>query len=169
MKEFVFVSEHLSATCRLGTALGKLAAPGLVVGLRGPLGAGKTTFVRAVAQGMQVPDVRIVTSPTFVLIQEYRARLPIYHFDTYRLRSADEFAELGVDEYFDGDGVCLIEWSDRVEALLPADRMDVRFSHMGGDRRAITCACLGTRWMDEFAGWRAMIETSNEVIAPDSG
>src|SRR5207237_8651239 len=94
--------------------------PGAVVALVGPLGAGKTHLVRAVAEGLGIASSRVVSSPTFVLIQEYHARLPIYHFDAYRLRTAEDFADLGVHEYFEGSGVCLVEWADRVQACLPA-------------------------------------------------
>src|SRR3954447_20032788 len=93
-----------AATEALGRRLGRLLFPGSVVALVGPLGAGKTYLVRAVAEGLGVADSRVVSSPTFVLIQEYRARLPIYHFDAYRLRGAAEFSDLGAHEYFEGDG-----------------------------------------------------------------
>src|SRR5215471_3766694 len=101
----------LAGTIELGRRLGELLFPGAVVALVGPLGAGKTHLVRAVAEGLGIADSRAVSSPTFVLIQEYRARLPIYHFDAYRLRSQAEFFDLGVHEYFEGDGVSLVEWA----------------------------------------------------------
>src|SRR5947209_17822781 len=104
----------LAATEAFGRRLAALLFPNAVVSLIGPLGAGKTHLVRAVAEGLGIRDTRLVSSPTFVLIQEYPARLPIYHFDAYRLPSSAEFAELGVNEYFEGDGVCLVEWADRV-------------------------------------------------------
>ena len=96
----------LAATEAFGRRLGGLLFPGAVVALVGQLGAGKTHLTRAVAEGLGVRNPAAVTSPTFVLIQEYPARLPIYHFDAYRLGGPREFAELGVDEYFAGDGVC---------------------------------------------------------------
>src|SRR5437870_2864064 len=91
----------LAATEAFGRRLGPLLFPGAVVALVGPLGAGKTHLVRAIAEGLGIADSRVVTSPTFVLIQEYRARLPVYHFDAYRLRGAGEFADLGAHEYFE--------------------------------------------------------------------
>src|SRR5919108_3976670 len=97
----------LEATAAFGRRLGGLLFPGAVVALVGPLGAGKTHLVRAAAEGLGLADSRAVSSPTFVLIQEYPARLPVYHFDAYRLRNAAEFFELGVEEYFTGGGVCL--------------------------------------------------------------
>src|SRR5438132_10783746 len=90
----------LAATEALGRRLGALLFPGAVVGLVGPLGAGKTQLVRAIAKGLGIDNPAQVSSPTFVLIQEYEARLPIYHFDAYRLNNEREFAELGAHEYF---------------------------------------------------------------------
>ncbi len=137
-EELVLYSDSPVATHAIGRVLGRIAEPGLVVALIGPLGAGKTQFVRGVAEGLEVPDaVRIVSSPTFVLIQEYAGRLPIYHFDTYRLSRPEQFAELGPHEYFDGDGVCLVEWADRVAEYLPTGRLDVRFAIHGESSREI--------------------------------
>src|SRR5437868_10271191 len=98
----------LDATLELGRALGHKLFPGAVIGLTGPLGAGKTQLVRAIAEGLDISNSRLVSSPTFVLIQEYDGRVPIYHFDAYRLSSEREFLDLGVDEYFAGQGVSLI-------------------------------------------------------------
>src|SRR5436305_14198477 len=98
----------LEATTQFGHRLGPLLFPGAVVALIGPLGAGKTHLTRAIATGLGVTHPSQVTSPTFVLIQEYEGRLPIYHFDAYRLKSEAEFADLGVHEYFQGQGVCLV-------------------------------------------------------------
>src|SRR6266511_3298084 len=113
----------LAGTTAFGRRLADLLFPGAVVALVGPLGAGKTHLVRAVAEGLGLADSRAVSSPTFVLIQEYEARLPVYHFDAYRLRGAGEFFDLGAHEYFAGGGVCLVEWADRVAACLPAEHL----------------------------------------------
>src|ERR671929_821501 len=136
------------ATRAFGRRLGGLLFPGAVVALVGPLGAGKTHLVRAVAEGLGVRDGRAVTSPTFVLIQEYPARLPIYHFDAYRLNGPREFAELGVDEYFHGDGVCLVEWADKVEATLPAEHLRVEIAITGETARRFTVTATGRRYED---------------------
>ncbi len=138
----------LAATETFGRHLGELLFPGAVVALIGPLGAGKTNLVRAVAEGLHIPDVRHVSSPTFVLIQEYRARLPIYHFDAYRLRGAAEFTELGVAEYFEGDGVCLVEWADRVADALPAERLTIVLALTGSSARQADIAATGGRYHD---------------------
>src|SRR5271156_5023647 len=115
----------LLGTMALGHRLGECLCPGSVIALIGQLGAGKTHFVRAVAEGLGLKNSLIVSSPTFVLIQEYPARLPVYHFDAYRLQNPQDFADLGVHEYFSGEGVCLVEWADRVETTLPAEHLRI--------------------------------------------
>lgn len=136
----------LDATRALGRLLGQRLGPGSVVALIGELGAGKTHLARAVAEGLGIPDSRIVTSPTFVLVQEYPARLPIYHFDAYRLRSEAEFAELGVHEYFEGGGVCLVEWADRVPGCLPAEHLRVSLTVVGETARRARIEAVGRRY-----------------------
>lgn len=157
MRHFEFDSASPDATRRFGAALGRLAEAGLVVGLRGGLGGGKTTFVRGVAEGAGTPDLRIVTSPTFALIQEYPGRIPVYHFDAYRLPRIEEFLDLGAEEYFHGDGVCLVEWADRVEPALPGDRIDVGFAAEAATRRRILAACVGDRWSPLLEAWRGAV------------
>jgi tRNA threonylcarbamoyladenosine biosynthesis protein TsaE len=138
----------LDATHALGQRLGGLLFPGALVALVGPLGAGKTQFVRAVAEGLGIADSRVVSSPTFVLIQEYDARLPIYHFDAYRLRKEGEFFDLGAHEYFEGTGVCLVEWADRVEACVPAEHLRVTFTVTGETSRRLTFEARGDRYAE---------------------
>src|SRR6188508_1780302 len=125
----------LAATKAFGRRLGELLFPGAVIALVGQLGAGKTHLTRAIAEGLGVKNSAAVNSPTFVLIQEYPARLPIYHFDAYRLNGPREFAELGVDEYFRGDGVCVVEWADKVEVVLPADHLRIEIEIVDENRR----------------------------------
>jgi tRNA threonylcarbamoyladenosine biosynthesis protein TsaE len=125
----------LSQTEAFGRRLGALLFPGAVIALVGPLGAGKTHLTRAVAEGLGVKNPAAVNSPTFVLIQEYPARLPIYHFDAYRLSGPREFAELGVDEYFRGDGVCLVEWADKVDPTLPTEHLRIEIEVVDANRR----------------------------------
>ncbi|WP_419193148.1 tRNA (adenosine(37)-N6)-threonylcarbamoyltransferase complex ATPase subunit type 1 TsaE [Kolteria novifilia] len=130
-------------TRRVGHALGAIAFPGLVVGLIGTLGAGKTFFVRAVAEGLETPDARLVTSPTFLLVQEYAGRLPIYHFDTYRLPSDGAFLDIGPEEYFDGDGISLVEWADRVPEALPPKRLELTLEVTGETSRRLRAIVFG--------------------------
>jgi tRNA threonylcarbamoyladenosine biosynthesis protein TsaE len=101
--------------------------PGDVVALIGDLGSGKTRFAKGIAHGLGVKEH--VTSPTFTILHEYTdGRLPVYHFDLYRMRSPRELDEFGFDEYIDGDGVCLLEWADMIEERLPSRRIEVRCS-----------------------------------------
>jgi tRNA threonylcarbamoyladenosine biosynthesis protein TsaE len=137
---------NLAATDALGQQLGRLLFPGAVVAFIGPLGAGKTHLVRAIALGLDIADGRLVTSPTFVLIQEYPGRLPIYHFDAYRLAGAVPFADLGVSEYLEGDGVCLIEWADRVEPCLPDEYLRITLRITGETARTATIEARGKRY-----------------------
>lgn len=142
----VLAVSDIPATAALGRRLGQLLFPGAVVALVGPLGAGKTHLVRAIAEGLDIADRRAVSSPTFVLIQEYDARLPIYHFDAYRLGGSADFSRLGVHEYFENDGVCLVEWADRVEACLPAEHLRVAIEIVGETARRFRIEARGTRY-----------------------
>jgi tRNA threonylcarbamoyladenosine biosynthesis protein TsaE len=141
----------LAATEALGRRLGRLLFPGAVVGLIGPLGAGKTQLVRAIAEGLEISDPRVVSSPTFVLIQEYDARLPIYHFDVYRLQGEAEFEELGPAEYFQGRGVSLVEWADRVPGAMPAERLEARLEVVSETARRIQITAMGERYQNLLA------------------
>src|SRR5262249_51392573 len=121
------VSEGLSIdlkseedTARLGRAIARVARPGAVVALVGPLGAGKTRLVRAVAEARNV-DPAAISSPTFVLIHEYAGAPPIYHVDAYRLETPAAFLGLGITDYMGGEGLVLIEWADRVRSEMPPD------------------------------------------------
>jgi tRNA threonylcarbamoyladenosine biosynthesis protein TsaE len=123
-------------TTRLGRALADLVEPGVVIGLVGPLGAGKTRLVRAIAEALGV-DPEAISSPTFVLIQEYDGRLPIYHFDAYRLPTLEAFEDLGVADYWDSGGVCLVEWADRVRGLLPDHCWTITLRPTGSTARSV--------------------------------
>lgn len=129
----------LADTDALGQRIAKSLFPGAVIALVGPLGAGKTTLTRAIANALGV-EPRLIASPTFALIHEYPGRLQVYHFDVYRLNTFQEFVELGADEYLNGDGVCLIEWADRVVAALPNDHLRIEMIPYGDARRAVLTA-----------------------------
>ena len=141
-------------TAALGRRLAALLKPSAVIALVGPLGAGKTTLVRAIAEGLGA-DPRRVKSPTFALIHEYAGRLPIYHFDAYRLPDAAAFADLGIEEYFSGDGVCLIEWADRVESVLPEERLTIQIEPTGESTRLITLQPNSSRYEKMTASFSA--------------
>jgi tRNA threonylcarbamoyladenosine biosynthesis protein TsaE len=123
-------------TNRLGAAIASMIAPGTVIGLSGPLGAGKTRLVRAVATALGV-DPLAVSSPTFVLIHEYEGRIPVYHFDAYRLGGPEPFEALGVADYWDAGGVCLVEWADLVRNVLPDSAWSIQIEPTGPEARRI--------------------------------
>ncbi len=107
-------------TAELGIKLGQSVEAGKVIALIGDLGTGKTTLTKSIAKGLGITDV--ITSPTFNIVKEYRSgRIPLYHFDVYRLGDPDEMFELGYEEFFYGEGVSVVEWADIVEELLPED------------------------------------------------
>jgi tRNA threonylcarbamoyladenosine biosynthesis protein TsaE len=142
MEEFEFLARDESDTDRLGAALAAALPAGTTVALIGTLGAGKTRLVQAFAAACGVPRDE-ATSPTFVLVNEYRGRLPIYHIDAYRVRDEDEFLELGPDEYFESAGVTFVEWADRVATCLPADRLEIRCEPIGETERRFTVRATG--------------------------
>lgn len=133
-------------TERFGEALGRLLFPGCVIALVGPLGAGKTLLTRAIAQGLAITDPAIVTSPTFVLIQEYPARLPIYHFDVYRLKQGSDFTDLGAAEYLAGEGVSIIEWADKVTGFLPKEYLRIELQIASDQARQAKVTAQGERY-----------------------
>jgi tRNA threonylcarbamoyladenosine biosynthesis protein TsaE len=142
MNHWHYRADDEAATARLADALAAALPEQAVIGLDGPLGAGKTRFVQLLAAAAGI-DPSTVTSPTFVLVQQYAARRPIFHFDAYRLRDADEFRELGPEEYFQAAGWSLVEWAERVAECLPADRLEIRIVPAGPTVRLFTLAARG--------------------------
>jgi tRNA threonylcarbamoyladenosine biosynthesis protein TsaE len=124
--------ETQAAGARLAESLG----PGDVVALTGELGAGKTCFTQGLARGLGVAGRAI--SPTFVLVNEYRGRVPVHHVDAYRTGSLTELVDLGIDEMFSGDGVTIVEWADKLRPLLPAHTIHVHIEGLGDEPRTIT-------------------------------
>jgi tRNA threonylcarbamoyladenosine biosynthesis protein TsaE len=135
---FVFQSKSEAQTDHLGAVLADALPPGTTVALIGTLGAGKTRLVQAVARALGVPP-ETATSPTFVLVNEYRGgRIPLFHFDAYRLKDEDEFLELGPEEYFESNGITFIEWADRVADCLPEDHVRIEAESLGETQRGFT-------------------------------
>lgn len=132
------ISHGVEETLQIGQAIAGGLGPGDVVGLVGCLGAGKTHLVKGIAVGMGVGDGRRVTSPTFVLVNEYAGRLQVYHIDAYRLYSAAELESLGFEEMCDAGGVVLVEWADRVREAVGPNAVWVELAIMGDvDRRLV--------------------------------
>ena len=131
-------------TFEVGRTIGMNAKPGQIYTLTGDLGVGKTVFTQGVAAGLGITEP--VNSPTFTIIQEYEdGRLPFYHFDVYRIGDIEEMEEIGYDDYFFGGGICLIEWAELIEEILPEDRISITIEKdlsKGFDYRRITIAGL---------------------------
>ncbi len=121
--DFSFLSHNEQETFSWGKRIAAHLVPGDVIGFFGELGSGKTRTIQGICNGLQCQD--IVTSPTFTIINEYSAKYPIYHFDLYRIDSEQEIFALGYEEYFFGDGICLIEWAERIVSFLPSNRIEI--------------------------------------------
>jgi len=149
---FTVISHSSEETWELARKLAPLLSEGDLINLSGDLGAGKTVFTKGLAEGLGVGMP--VTSPTFTIIREYEGRLPLYHFDVYRLASPDELEELGADEYFYGDGVTVVEWGDKVEEILPDERLTVKLLRLVDDEfRRLEVVPLGDRWKNKVDTW----------------
>jgi len=144
------LSPNPAATQQLGARLGELARAGDLFCLEGDLGAGKTCFVQGLGRGLGLRDA--IHSPTFILANEHRGgRLPLYHLDVYRVRSAGEAIGFGLDDYLSGDGVLVIEWAEKIRDALPQERLWITFEHPTGifsrseNVRTISFEALGAR------------------------
>jgi len=144
-----FTSESPEDTLAIARELGAALRPGDVVALYGDLGAGKTLFCKGVGEALGIPPDRIL-SPTFTIVTEHPGPVPLTHIDVYRLSGAREADEIGMREILSGDGVCLVEWAEKIEKLLPLDCIQVRFSFSGDDRREIAIAAPDLPGFDGF-------------------
>lgn len=131
-----YLSKSSEETEAIGTKLAKQLLPGEIVALFGELGAGKTTFVRGIVQALHGKCE--ANSPTFVYLNIYNGPITIYHFDLYRLKNAESFLEMGFEEFFHKEGVCLIEWPERILPLLPKDVLRVHLKHIDQEERLIS-------------------------------
>ena len=132
-------------TEQLGKRIGSLLHPGCFVALQGDLGGGKTCLTRGVVASLAPQSAHLVASPTYAIMNCYPGDTPVYHFDFYRLTGDDDIAELGFEELFYGDGVCIVEWSERLTELLPPDVLTILFEYAGDDRRMITMTSSGQK------------------------
>lgn len=140
MKETVYETFSAAETHALGKKIGETAKPGDVYTLVGDLGVGKTVFTQGIADGLGITEP--VSSPTFTIVQVYEeGRMPFYHFDVYRIGDIEEMEEIGYDDYFFGEGICLIEWAELIEEILPENRISITIEKdlsRGFDYRRIT-------------------------------
>lgn len=134
MKEFFLENEKF--TEEIGQKLGKRLFPGAIICLNGDLGAGKTTMTKSIAKAIGIEEG--ITSPTFNIVNEYTdGNLLLYHFDVYRIASSEEMYEIGFEEYINSEGVCIIEWSNLIEDVLPEERLEVLLVYEGNGRKII--------------------------------
>lgn len=129
-------SNSAENTIKIGEIIGLSLKKGDIIAYKGTLAAGKTTLTKGIAKALQVDEV--ITSPTFTLISEYYGKLPLYHFDVYRLDSVEDFLNLGSEEMMYGDGVCAIEWSEKIESALPKDAIIINLEILTPETRKIT-------------------------------
>ncbi|OHB50387.1 MAG: tRNA (adenosine(37)-N6)-threonylcarbamoyltransferase complex ATPase subunit type 1 TsaE [Planctomycetes bacterium GWF2_40_8] len=144
---------EVEQTIELGNLIGSLLRAGDVVALIGQLGAGKTYITKGIAEGLGVKDRKEVTSPSFVLVKQYMGRVPIYHFDAYRLRSPDEMYDIDCVGFFWGNGISIVEWADKVMECLPDDFIKITIETVGQTSRDIHISYKGERYrnfMEDF-------------------
>lgn len=131
MKTYTYTTNSAEETIELGKRIGSALRPGDVLAMQGTLGAGKTTITKGIAEALKIDET--ITSPTFCLISEYEGKMPLYHFDVYRLGGTEDFADLGADEMIYGKGVCVIEWSEKIMSELPKNTVIVRIEKIEDD------------------------------------
>lgn len=152
VREFVCPDEAATRHCAALLAAEVLPLSGLVIALNGPLGAGKTCFTRALAEALGVPPEE-VNSPTYVILQHYQGRLPILHFDLYRLANEDEWDELGAESLLDGESLCLIEWASRIPEHTLGDHLSVNIAAVGMTERIFRVQAYGDRPANILDNW----------------
>ena len=138
------ITKSPEETKNLGEEVGKLAKPGDLLAFYGELGAGKTCFIQGISQELEVKDY--VTSPSFTILNEYQGKIPIYHFDLFRLDKAEEILELGYEEYFYGKGLTVIEWAEKIEQLLPKENLKIEIKFKDRYQRTISFIPQGDRF-----------------------
>jgi tRNA threonylcarbamoyladenosine biosynthesis protein TsaE len=135
-------------TIQIGKSVGGLLRPGDVVALVGELGAGKTQFIKGLAEGAGVRRSTYVSSPSFTLINEYPGRIPFYHVDLFRLEQEKEAEELGLEDYFQGGGISAVEWADKIPSLLPKEMLLIHIAYTGKNTRSLEVTGKGKHYED---------------------
>ncbi|MGA1842963.1 MAG: tRNA (adenosine(37)-N6)-threonylcarbamoyltransferase complex ATPase subunit type 1 TsaE [bacterium] len=156
------VSRSPEQTGNVGELLARHLQPGDIIAFFGELGAGKTCMIQGICRGLGVPKRAYITSPTFVLMNRYQGRLPIYHFDFYRLACEEEIIGVGYEEFLFGEGVSLIEWADRAGDLLPEECMQVRMQVASPTERRIDISAGGEGYEKRLSMWRALTDALKE-------
>ncbi|MBA7571294.1 tRNA threonylcarbamoyladenosine biosynthesis protein TsaE [subsurface metagenome] len=146
MNRLKLISHSPEQTQELGVRIGKLALPGDVFLLVGELGTGKTCLTQGIARGLDIKDY--VLSPSFVLVRELYGRLPLYHMDLYRLDHIEEIADLGLDDYLYGDGVCVVEWAEKGLTVLPIEHLLIKIAYLSDTERSFHLKPNGQRYRE---------------------
>lgn len=146
MGELELISRSPEETQKIGTIIGELAVPGDVLLLEGKLGAGKTCLTQGIALGLSITDY--VLSPTFVIMRELYGRLPLYHIDLYRLDNIEESMDLGLDDYFYGDGLSVVEWAEKAIAIMPRRHLMIRIDYINDMERRLLLEPSGERYLE---------------------
>lgn len=141
------ITENPDQTIKLGMAIASFLQKGDTLALFGNLGSGKTTLVKGIAKGLRVKK-QAVNSPSFVLLKEYKGRLPLYHFDFYRIEKPEETYGIGLEEFLFGKGVCAIEWADRIKKILPKQHLHIELKFLDKNRRRIRISGFGKRYKE---------------------
>jgi tRNA threonylcarbamoyladenosine biosynthesis protein TsaE len=149
MNRLELTTHRPEETQELGKRLGKIARPGDVILLVGKLGAGKTCLTQGIAWGLSIDEY--AASPSFVLVRELYGRLPLYHVDFYRLEKLEEITELGLDEYFYGRGVTVVEWAEKALALLPPENLLIEMEYLSDNERHLRLKASGQRYREMLA------------------
>lgn len=145
MKRRVFDSQSVGDTKDIAYQIASGLKKGDIICLYGDLGSGKTTFVKGLTKRLKIEE-DVVNSPTFVLMNVYEGKLPVYHFDLYRLEDIGEIAAIGYEEFLYGDGVAVVEWADRLKTMKPKEFLSVELKHKGEDKRQIVLSSLTSRY-----------------------
>ena len=146
----MLLSRSPEETMDIGRTMAQKVLSGDILAFSGDLGAGKTCFIQGVCRGLGVPEDIYITSPSFVILNRYKGRLPIYHFDFYRLSCQDEILDLGYEEYFFGHGVCLVEWAERAEGILSEAYLKIRINNLSPTERRIELSAYGDDYQERF-------------------
>jgi tRNA threonylcarbamoyladenosine biosynthesis protein TsaE len=157
MSHLELISHSPEQTQRLGAHIGKSALPGDILLLVGSLGTGKTCLTQGIAKGLGIEEY--VLSPSFVIVRELYGRLPLYHIDLYRLDHIEEIAELGLDEYLYGNGICVVEWAEKGLSVLPPEHLLIQISYLADTDRSFQFKPSGKRYVDMLAQLKCVSPT----------
>jgi len=162
MNRLELISHSPEQTQRLGVHIGELASPGDIYLLVGTLGTGKTCLTQGIAWGLGIEEYAF--SPSFVIVREHYGRLPLYHIDLYRLDHIEEIAELGLDDYLYGNGVCVVEWAEKGLSVLPVEHLLIQISYLSDTERSFQLKPNGKRYLEILAQVRDLSLNSQKGL-----